>query len=431
MNYHSQTRIHSLPNGLKICAISYPGVKTVNLRSIVSVGSAFETNANSGISHFLEHMMFRGNKQLGSSNQLNLKMEEMGGDLNAVTSFDFTEFWLDYHLDYFELGLKRFCHFMQEPLFEDLEIERSIILEELKADFNENNQLVDVDGVCAAELWPDHGLGLSVSGTQSSIESITLDALTKWYQAYYQPGNILIGVTGDIDPDRTIQLFSDLISQQSFSERQCYPPVAQTTVNKQIVLVEDKDNQYNLQWSFPHYPMTGDQRVQHQLIRRILNDGSSSRLQRLIREEKGLVYEISAEMLYFDSGATLSINSQIGQDRLPELMVVLTDLIKDLIENGVTSEELNLAKSRYRIALDCNQDSAQGVLYETMAPLIYPQLFPYQKVLEKLSEIQLSEINTSLRSLLQQDQTCFAIVGPTPESHRESLEQLLGPWVRN
>jgi predicted Zn-dependent peptidase len=415
---------------MQICANSYPGVKTVNLRSIVSVGSAYENKTNSGISHFLEHMMFRGNRQLGSSNQLNLKMEEMGGDVNAVTSFDFTEYWLDYHLDYFELGLKRFCHFMQEPLFEDLEIERSIILEELKADFNENNQLIDVDGICAAELWSNHGLGLSVSGTRSSIESITLDDLAKWYRAYYQPGNILIGVTGDIDLDKTVQLFSELFSQKSVSERQTYPPVDQATVDKQILLVEDKDNQYNLQWSFPHYPMTGDLRIEYQLIRRILNDGSSSRLQRLIREEKGLVYEISAEMLYFDIGATLSISSLVGQDRLPELMTVLTELIRDLIENGVTTEELNLAKRRYRIALDCNQDSAQGVLYEKMAPLIYPQLFPYQKVLEKLSEIRLSEINTSLRSLLQQNQTCFAIVGPSPESHRKKLEQLLGPWVR-
>jgi len=415
---------------MQICALSYPGVKTVNLRGIVSVGSAFETKANSGISHFLEHMMFRGNRQLGSSNQLNLKMEEMGGDLNAVTSFDFTEYWLDYHLDYFELGLKRFCHFMQEPLFEDLEIERSIILEELKSDFNENNQLIDVDAICAAELWTDHSLGLSVSGTRTSIDSITRDDLIKWYRAYYQPGNILIGVSGDIDPDKTIQLFSEFFSQKSVSKRQTYPPVDQTTVDNQILLVEDKDNQYNLQWSFPYYPMTADLRVEYQLIRRILNDGSSSRLQRLIREEKGLVYEISAEILYFDNGATLSISSQIGQDRLPELMVVLIDLIRDLIENGITREELNLAKRRYRIALDCNQDSAQGVLYETMAPLIYPQLFSYQKVLEKLSEIRLSEINTTLCSLLQQDQTCFAMVGPSPESHRERLEQLLDPWVR-
>jgi|APSaa5957512622_1039677.scaffolds.fasta_scaffold01879_8 predicted Zn-dependent peptidase len=415
---------------MQICAISYPGVKTINLRSIVSVGSAHENLQNSGISHFLEHMMFRGNTQLGSSHQLNLKMEEMGGDLNAVTSFDFTEFWLDYHFDYFELGLKRFCHFMQEPLFEDLEIERSIILEELKADYNENNQLIDVDGISAAKLWPDHGIGRSVSGTRSSIENITREDLVDWYRTYYQPGNMLIGVTGDIEPDKTVQLFSKLFSQKSVSKRQNYPTVSQTPMEKQILLIEDKDNQYDLQWTFPHYPMTGDLRIQYQLIRRILNDGSSSRLQRLIREEKGLVYEISAEMLYFDNGATLSILSQIGQDRLPELITVLTDLINDLIETGVTSEELNLAKRRHRIALDCNQDSAQGILYETMAPLIYPQLFSYSEVLQKITAISLNEVNASLCSLLQQDQTCFTIVGPSPEKHRQRLEQLLNPWVR-
>ncbi|NQU63516.1 MAG: insulinase family protein [SAR324 cluster bacterium] len=415
---------------MQICAISFPGVKTINLRCVVFVGSAFENPQNSGISHFLEHMMFRGNKQLGNSHQLNLKMEEMGGDLNAVTSYDSTEYWLDYHIDYYELGLKHFCYFLQEPLFENLEIERSIILEELKADYNENNQLIDVDSINALELWPDHGLGLSVSGTRDSIENITSDDLTAWYEAYYQPGNMLLGVTGDIDLDKTIAFFSELFSQKAVSNRQHYPVIAQTTTNKQILLVDDKDNQFDLQWSFPHYPISSELRVHYQLIRRILNDGSSSRLQRLIREEKGLVYEISAEMLYFDNGATLSIHSLIGQNRLPELMTVLTDLIKELIKNGVSGEELNLAKRRFKIALDCNQDSAQGVLYEAMAPLIYPQLCPYNQVLGKLNAISLGEINATLRSLMQQDQTCFAMVGPSPEKHRHLLELLLNSWVR-
>ncbi|MBU2644915.1 insulinase family protein [bacterium] len=430
MNQLCQTRLHTLPNGMQICAIAFPGVKTVNLRSVVFVGSAYENDRNSGISHFLEHMMFRGNRQLGNSSQLNIKMEEMGGDLNAVTSFDFTEYWLDFHLDYYELGLERFCHLLQGPLFENFDIERSIILEELKADYNENDQLIDVDSISAAKIWSGHGIGLPVSGTRESISNLTRDDLINWYQEYYHPGNMLIGVIGDIDPDLTIQLLSRFFPNKTVAKRRQYTPVIQTDLKEQLLLTENKDNQFNLQWSFPRYPLTSDLRVHYQLIRRILDDGSSSRLQRLIREEKGLVYEISAEMLYFDSGATLSIHSQIGQDRLPELMAVLTDLVGNLIEKGVTLEELNLAKRRYQIALDCNQDSAQGVLFEAMAPLIYPEVFSYSKVLEKLKTISLDAINTTLCALLQQDQTCFALVGPSPEKHSQLLKQLLSPWIK-
>ena len=420
----------TLPNGLQICAIAFPGVKTVNLRSIIFVGSAYEKSLNNGISHFLEHMMFRGNRRLGSSHQLNLKMEEMGGDLNAVTSFDLTEYWLDFHLDYFKTGLQRFCHFLQEPLFEDIELERSIILEELKADYNENNQLIDADGISAAELWKGHGLGLQISGTTESINQITRDDLSNWYQSYYQPSNMLIGITGDIDTEETFQMLSEQFPGQTSSRRQSYPIVKKNEIEKQLLLIEHKDNQHSIQWSFPTYPLNGDNRIQYQLIRRILDDGSSSRLQRLVREERGLVYDVSAEMLYFNSGAVLSINSLIGEDRLSELISVFAELIHNLVETGVTQEELDLAKRRYQIALDCNQDSPQGVLFEALAPMIHPDVYLYKQTLMKLSAITLNEINATLHALLHQEKTCFTLVGPAPEEHRQMLEKTLRPWLQ-
>ncbi len=374
--------------------------------------------------------MFRGNKQLGNSNQLNLKMEEMGGDMNAVTSFDLTEYWLDYHIDYCKTGMERFCHFLREPLFENIELERSIILEELKADYNENDQLIDLDSISAAEIWKNHGLGFPVSGTRSSITRITHNELNDWYNKYYQPGNMLIGMAGDIDPEATFRFFSENILSAIPSRRRNYANASRADIDTPLLLIENKDNQYSLQWSFLVYPLTRNLRIHYQLIRRILDDGSSSRLQRLIREEKGLVYDVSADMLYFNSGALLSINSLIGLNRLPELIAVVADLFRSLIDKGVTSEELDLAKRRYRIALDCNQDSPQGLLFEAMAPLIHPCINSYQQILEELSAISLVDINETLRTLLHQDRTCFAMVGPSAESHRQMLEKSLASWLQ-
>lgn len=419
-----------MPNGLQICAIPFPGVKTINLRAVIFTGSAYETPRNNGISHFLEHMMFRGNDRLGTSHQLNLKMEEMGGDMNAATSFDLTEYWLDFHVDYWKTGIERFCHFLQAPLFTDIELERSIILEELKADYNENNQLIDLDSITGAAIWKNHGLGLPVSGTRSSISQITCDDLKNWFARNYQPGNMLIGISGDIDPEKTFQLLSQLYPTTTPSRRNNYTGTSGSSIDQQLLLVENKDNQYSLQWSFPSYPLTGSLRIRYQLIRRILDDGSSSRLQRLIREEKGLVYDVSADMLYFNDGALLSINSLIGPDRLPELITVSADLIRGMIEEGVTREELDLARRRYRIALDCSQDSPQGLLFEAMAPFTHPCILSYRQIHEILSTITLNDINETLRDLLQQNSTCFTMVGPSAESHRRMLEQSLAPWLR-
>jgi len=373
--------------------------------------------------------MFRGNKRLGDSRQLSLQMEEMGGDLNAITSFDMTEYWLDFHIDYFEAGIQRFCDFIKEPQFEDIELERSIILEELKADYNEQDQLIDLDTISSAEIWKDNGFGLPVTGTRESIKRISREDLENWYCRFYRPGNMLIGIAGDIDVIKTFGMFENHFPSTTFSSRMKYQTVSASCTGRSLLLVDNKDNQYSLQWSFPTYPLSANLRIRYQLIRRILDDGSSSRLQRLIREEKGLVYDISADMLFFDSGAMLSINSLIGIERLPELISVAADLIDDLDRNGITPEELELSSRRYRIAQDCNQDTPQGILFEAMAPLIHDDILPHGPAIKLLSETTVADINDTLKGLFRRQGCCFTMVGPSPEQHRRMLERGLKRWL--
>ncbi len=185
MNQHNHTKISTLSNGLRICAVSFPGIKTVSIHAYIFVGSIYETRQNNGISHFVEHMLFRGNEKLGNSKTLNLKIEELGGEINASTSFEMTEYWLDFHCDYLNQGIHRFCSFLQYPLFEQIEIERSIILEEILDDYNEKNQLIDLGNLISNELWPEHPMGLPVIGNLETIKNINREDLVAWFQQYY------------------------------------------------------------------------------------------------------------------------------------------------------------------------------------------------------------------------------------------------------
>lgn len=375
-------------------------------------------------------MIFRGNKKLGSSTQLSLKMEEMGGELNAVTSFDLTEFWLDFHIRYLDLGIQRFCQFLRYPLFEQIEIERGIIIEEILADYNNDNQLIDLDSITAQGLWPDHPMGMPVIGNRKTIESITVADLKSWYRQFYQPGNMIIGITGDFDMDNTIATLENQFSPAPQTDRKSYPAVNSNSILNQIQLTYDKDNQFGIEWAFPAYPLTPDLRIQYQLIRRILDDGSSSRLQRFIREDKGLVYDISAESLFYESGLLFSINCYVGLNKLHELVDVLSSLLSNIIEAGVTQEELDLAKLRFQLSLDCNHDNSHGILYETISPLIYPYLSSFEEISAKLKEINIKALNQTLKELFQQKNSCFSIVGPWTEKNKQQLEQQLAPWIK-
>jgi predicted Zn-dependent peptidase len=420
-----------LTNGPQLNVVSFPGISTVSLKCFVFVGSACEGPLNNGISHFLEHMLFRGNSKLGDAAQMSIGMEKLGGEFNAATSFDLTEYWFDFHRDYLDEGIEKFCQLLQYPLFEQIEIERSIILEEIIGDYNDDNLLIDLDSLSADLLWPEHPIGQPVIGSNKTIKEIKRSDLIEWHTRYYQPSNMVLGITGDVDAPAIFHKIASHFPENEPKKRpaKIQPVVGPSASGNQVNLVFDKDNQFGFQWTFPVYGLTKTLRIEYELIQRVLDDGNSSRLQRLIREEKGLVYDISSDNLFFDSGMLLTIQSVVGINRLKELISTLVELVKKLVRDGITLDELELAKLRYKAALECNGDSAQGVLYNSLMPALYPCGCTYEEILPKLKEITIDDINLTLKKLLNQNQTTFAMVGPWDEGTREMVEEKLQPWI--
>lgn len=429
VRYRSQYR--TLDNGLGLSVVSFPGIKTVSLRCFVFVGSVYENRSNNGISHFLEHMLFRGNEKLGDAATMNIKMEELGGEFNAATSFDQTEYWLDIHRDYLVKGIERFCQFLQFPLFEQMEVERSIILEEIIGDYNDENQLIDLDCLTAKLLWPDHAMGMPIIGDIQTVSNIKKQDLADWHQRFYTPANMIIGITGDVDESEIVDLVNGQFANAPHkpkSER--YRSIeAKPQSGHQVLLVDDKDNQFGFQWTFPVYGLTKNHRVEYELLRRILDDGNSSRLQRMIREEKGLVYDISLDNTYFNNGMAMSLQSVVGINRLDALIVALVDLINELIDKGITQKELDMAKLRYRAALECNIDTAQGVLYSSLMPLLNPSGTHLEEVLAILNGLSRDAINLALKRVLVQQLSIFVLVGPWKEKDKRMLTAKLQPWI--
>ena|GEM_PF-2839397 len=430
MNQQINSHSYTLDNGLQVQVVPYSGIKTVIIRAWVFVGAANENPQNNGISHFLEHMIFRGNEKLGTSLEMNRRMEELGGDINAATSFDQTEYWLEFHQDFLEEGIRRFCQFLRHPIYEQMETERSIIIEEILGDYNDEDQLIDTDSLTALGLWRDQSMGLPIAGTTATVKEIKKSDLRAWYQEYYKPGNMILGITGDIDPYRILPIIKEEFNQTGNSHKKKYAQPKTTVIaGEQLKFVCDRDNQFNLHWTFPLEPVDPRTRTKLQLISRILDDGSSSVLQSQIREEKGLVYDISGGMSYFNNGCIMSIQSLVSISKFSELISVLTDLLKKLIQDGFTEQDFNLAKLRYKAYLDCLRDTPQGILAERLGPVLYPAVVPVDQAIEMINSITLEELNQSLIQLLQQKSTYFVLVGPVTEEVKKQVEEHLQPWI--
>ncbi len=420
----------TLKNGLTLALTPFPKIKTVTLHAWVGVGSSYEPKNINGISHFLEHMLFRGNEFLGDSNQLNLNMEELGGEINAATSFDHTEYWLEFHCKFLETGIKRFIQFLRFPSFEKIELERSIILEELKSSYNEENQIIDVDSLTLETFWPEEAFGFPVAGIPESIKAITLEDLRDWYKRYYQASNMVIGITGDFDLAQIQDLIETETTSLEAGEKQPYPkPTWDLPCKKPLNFVQERDNQYQFQWSFPFPDLTPKKRMLLQLALRMLDDGSSTRMQRLIREEKGLAYDISASPFFFSTGGLMQIQGIAGLDKINELVSELAEIVKGICNQGFNENEFNLARLRFQTSLDCFSDNAEGLLLEAVSPLIHPGAMNIDQLQEALESVTLEEINSVTREAFAIKTSQFVLLGPEDKEIQEHATKALADWV--
>lgn len=430
LSFHNQTEKFILPNGLTVYTLVHPPIKTLTIHCWFFAGSIYEKSQNNGISHFLEHMMFRGNQKLGSSVEMSLGFERLGGQLNAATSFDGTEYWLECHKDYFESAISQFADFLRYPTFEQIETERAIILEEIKSDYNDQDQLIDIDQLAANAIWPGQSMGHSISGTAETVSSLSKEQLTDWYQTYYHPKNMMIGVSGDFDPEQLRGLIEKSLGDLPPGKRWNYPaPVTDLKPEAQVLWVHDPDNQVQFAWTFVMDDLTPSKRLMLQLISRILDDGSSSRLQRWVREERGLVYDISASPSFYFSGANLMIGVTVGKERLEQLVEVLVSLIDDVVKTGFTEDEMHLATLRLQSELDCFTDTAEGRLHEAVAPQLAHCYLGLEQLSQLLDDCTLAQINSMAANILGSTQSCFTFVGSTSDKEKPSIEKLLSPWL--
>ena len=192
LSYHKTT----LNNGLRIIIVEMPHLHSLEISMYVKVGSRFETTHNNGISHFLEHMLFRGTKNMPDSYQLHKSFESLGGDINALTTSEYTCFWLTSHPHYITEGIGLFSEMFTSPNFADIETEKQIILEEILNEHNEKGENINIDDLSFLLLWPNDGLGFSTLGPNKNVLKFTKEDIQSFFHTYYTASNMVLCIAG-------------------------------------------------------------------------------------------------------------------------------------------------------------------------------------------------------------------------------------------
>jgi predicted Zn-dependent peptidase len=352
---------HTLANGLRVVCVEMPHLHSAELALYLKVGGRNDPAGREGLSHFLEHILFRGTEEFSSSQEIENAFEAIGGAPNASTDADSTCYYSRIHPDYVRRGMEIFASMLMRPLLEGLEIEKRIITEEAREDLNERGEEINADTIASRLLWPRHPLGMPTIGTLESIAAITTADLEGHLAGFYIPSRTVLVVAGPVNCDGVFAAAAQVFGQWRRSE----PPPCRGVTRRydapKIRFVHDSDSQMTMQMAFLGLRRGDPRFMALRLLRRLLAGGGSSRLHLRLREELGIVYSVEAAIGAYDETGCLAIDLSTAPETLGQAVQETLDEIGRIIREPVPRAELERVRQSYIFDLEYSQDSAYEI----------------------------------------------------------------------
>ncbi|QRO00810.1 insulinase family protein [Archangium violaceum] len=346
-----------LPNGLRVVTIETPHLHTALLAVYVRTGSRHETAANNGVSHFLEHLFFRGSEGWPDTLRMNSAVEEVGGNLNGVTTRDHGYYYTPLHPAHLDVGLAILGDMLTRPKLTDMEVERNIILEEMLDEVDEKGRDIDIDNLSKRVLFPHHPLAFKIAGTRESVSKLTHEQVREHFARHYVTGNMVVTAAGRVKREEVLALVERHFTRlpEGPASDDLPPPPTPAGPNLHVVTHDEAQTEFRL--SFRTVPEHHEDWPALQLLRRFLDDGLSSRLPFEIVEKRGLAYSVHASLEAFHDTGIFEIEAASAPERASLVVAEMFRVLGELCTTLVGDEELARAKRRHRMLLEFAQDS--------------------------------------------------------------------------
>lgn len=410
-----------LPNGVRIITEEIEYVRSAAFGIWVGAGSRDEREGYEGISHFIEHMFFKGTKER-SARDIAESLEAVGGQLNAFTTKEYTCYYakvLDEDLD---LAIDVLSDMFFNSLYDDKEIEKEkkVVIEEIKMYDDSPDELIH--DVFSEQVWNDNPLGKPILGTEESISSITRDKVLHFLSEHYAPDNLVIAVAGKIKHD---EIVAKLTEQFGTFKRGGRRVLEETPVGQTIERYQKKDTeQMHILMGVPGLGQNDEDIYAMHIFNNIIGGGLSSRLFQAIREQRGLAYSVySYHSTYVDTGL-FAIYAGTSPKNTEEVIECVLRELKDIIENGITPVELERTKAQIKGGLYLGLESVSSRMSRLgKTELTYNRVLLPEEVVAKLEKVTLEDVHRVIGRLWQKDKISIMTLGP--EGHEVVLADLL------
>ena len=296
-----------LDNGLRVLTSTMPHSRSVSMVVNIGAGSRYESAETSGISHFLEHLPFKGTKRWPTAREVSEAIEGVGGVMNASTDREITSFWCKVPQPHFPTALAVLLDMIQYPLVDpvELEKEREVIQEELRMTYDHPTYKVDL--LIDEALWPEQALGRDVGGTPESVSVISRDAILEYMRRQYNPANTVVAVAGNISHNDVLGLLEEATAAWEPETALDWEPVDYSRPGPPVRIEQRRTDQTHLCLALPGLSLEDPDRYNLAILNVMLGDGMSSRLFLNLREEQSLTYDVNSSTSHYRDCGSLVV----------------------------------------------------------------------------------------------------------------------------
>ncbi len=412
-----------LKNGLTIIEVPSNDAESVVVDFFVKTGSRSETAKENGISHFLEHFLFKGTQKYPNTMAITELVDGIGGEMNANTGKEHTQYFIKAHHSYLATIFEVLTDMIQNPLLDKVELEREkgVIVEEIN--MYRDTPRINVGNILEEIMWQGDPLGRDIAGTPEVVKKFNTKMFQSYMTRHYQPGNMLLGISGKYDRVVLNKLVAKYWNKLPAKRWQVWPKAKDNQKSFRVKIQHKKTEQAHFNLGFKGFNVNNKKNAVASVLAVILGGGMSSRLFSEIRERRGLAYYVRAGNTQYQDTGVFDISAGVRVSNIDEAIKVTMEVLKNIKSVLVTERELSKAKAylkgRTTLYLEDNQARLDWYLEQTAfkknikAPL---------EVFKEIDSVTAKQVQRVAEELFQSSKTSLAIIGPyNNQTHFEKL----------
>jgi predicted Zn-dependent peptidase len=416
--------LNKLNNGLQTLTVPMSGTKTVTVLAMVKTGSRYETKENNGISHFLEHMFFKGTEKRPTSIDIAGELDGVGGEYNAFTGKEYTGFFAKVGSGKTELAMDVVSDILANSKFEEEEIkrEKGVIVEEIN--MYHDNPLIYIEDVFEQCLYGDTPLGREILGPKENIKKFSQKDFLDYFKTQYSAGNIFLVVAGDISPEEGQKLAGKYFGEQKNTEYKGRENITEAQEEPAVKAVNKDTDQVNFSLGVRSYGAGDPKNYALKVLSSLLGGSMSSRLFTEVREKQGLAYYIKTQTETFTDGGYLTARAGVPVEKLEQAVKTVLNEYRKLTAEKPEERELRRTKDMIRGRSVISLESSDHVsLWYAENMVLEDKVLTPEEFLSKIDRVTAEDVREVAEDIFKENNLNLAVIGPN--NNEENLKEIL------